>query len=384
MIHAIFRGVVGAMAMTGVRVFAKHAGLIREDPPSRLTRKKTHHAPRTKVELVHWGMGAAFGATYGMLPEEIRRRPWSGPAFGLVAWMGFDAVVAPALGLTTRDWPKGRERAVFMADHVLFGLVLSELRVPSTGMTAASPEPRSAAGVRRVRVRVEGVVQGVGFRPYVHRLATELGLAGFVHNDARGVVVEAEGDAGAIDALLARLPAEAPPMAVVDAVTPEVVPARNDAGFVIASSAPRRGRRARLARRGDLRGVPARALRPGRPPLPLPVHQLHGLRPALHDRPRRAVRPAADHDGRLHDVRPLRGRVPRPHQPPLPRPTQRLPDLRTAARPSARGGRRPRCGRGGSSRSRGSGGSISRAWPRTRTRWRRCGLASTARRSRSR
>ncbi len=105
-------------------------------------------------------------------------------------------------------------------------------------MTAASPEPRSAAGVRRVRVRVEGVVQGVGFRPYVHRLATELGLAGFVHNDARGVVVEAEGDAGAIDALLARLPAEAPPMAVVDAVTPEVVPARSDAGFVIASSAP--------------------------------------------------------------------------------------------------------------------------------------------------
>ena len=80
------------------------------------------------VELVHWGMGAAFGAVYGMLPEEIRRRPWSGPAFGLVAWMGFDAVVAPALGLTTRDWPKGRERAVFIADHVLFGLVLSELR----------------------------------------------------------------------------------------------------------------------------------------------------------------------------------------------------------------------------------------------------------------
>lgn len=126
-LHAVFRGVVGAMAMTGVRVFAKHAGLIREDPPSRLMRKKTHHAPRSKVELIHWGMGAAIGATYGMLPEEIRRRRWSGPAFGLVTWMGFDAVVAPALGLTTRDWPKGRERAVFIADHVLFGLVLSEL-----------------------------------------------------------------------------------------------------------------------------------------------------------------------------------------------------------------------------------------------------------------
>jgi hydrogenase maturation protein HypF len=90
--------------------------------------------------------------------------------------------------------------------------------------------------IQRVRVRVEGVVQGVGFRPYVHRLATELGLAGFVRNDAHGVIVEAEGDSGAIEALLARLPLEAPPMAVVDAVTPEVVPARNDSGFVIATS----------------------------------------------------------------------------------------------------------------------------------------------------
>ena len=45
----------------------------------------------------------------------------------------------------------------------------------------------------RVRVRVEGVVQGVGFRPYVHRLAVELGLDGFVRNDARGAVIEVEG-----------------------------------------------------------------------------------------------------------------------------------------------------------------------------------------------
>ena len=45
-----------------------------------------------------------------------------------MAWIGFDAVVAPALGLKKRGWPKGRERAVFMADHLLFGLVLNELR----------------------------------------------------------------------------------------------------------------------------------------------------------------------------------------------------------------------------------------------------------------
>jgi len=127
-IHAAFRGVVGAMAMTGVRVFAQHAGLIREDPPSRLTRKKTGRKNRTVVELVHWAMGGVFGIGYGLLPERLRQRAWSGPLYGLLVWAGFDAVVAPALGLTERNWPKGRERAVFVADHVLFGLVLSEQR----------------------------------------------------------------------------------------------------------------------------------------------------------------------------------------------------------------------------------------------------------------
>ena len=88
-----------------------------------------------------------------------------------------------------------------------------------------------------MRVRVEGVVQGVGFRPYVHRLAVELGLDGFVRNDARGAVIEIEGPPDAIEALLARLPAEAPPAAVIEGVEREAVPPRGEKGFGIVPSA---------------------------------------------------------------------------------------------------------------------------------------------------
>jgi hypothetical protein len=135
-IHAKLRGVIGAMAMTGVRVFAVHAGLIREDPPARLSRKRAHgllkRVPRGRrrmvVELAHWWAGGVLGIGFGLLPESVRRRAWAGPVYGLVAWMGFDAFVAPALGLKERGWPKGRERAVFVVDHVLFGFVLNEMR----------------------------------------------------------------------------------------------------------------------------------------------------------------------------------------------------------------------------------------------------------------
>ena len=49
-----------------------------------------------------------------------------------------------------------------------------------------------APGARR-RIRVDGIVQGVGFRPFVFGLATGLGLGGFVANDTRGVTIEVEG-----------------------------------------------------------------------------------------------------------------------------------------------------------------------------------------------
>jgi hydrogenase maturation protein HypF len=86
----------------------------------------------------------------------------------------------------------------------------------------------------RVRARIEGTVQGVGFRPYVHGLASELGLAGFVLNDARGVLLEVEGEA--VGSFLERLPAEAPPLALVERVRAEAIPATGEPGFAIRKS----------------------------------------------------------------------------------------------------------------------------------------------------
>lgn len=84
-------------------------------------------------------------------------------------------------------------------------------------------------------IRVSGVVQGVGFRPFVWRLAHELKLAGWVRNDAAGVEIHAEG--AALDAFAARLSSDAPPLARVDAVTVTVVAAAGCADFTIKESA---------------------------------------------------------------------------------------------------------------------------------------------------
>src|SRR5215471_7963070 len=68
----------------------------------------------------------------------------------------------------------------------------------------------------RLAVSLEGVVQGVGMRPFVHALAVRLGLTGFVLNDGRSVTIEVEGDADRLRRFVADLEREAPPLAVIE------------------------------------------------------------------------------------------------------------------------------------------------------------------------
>ncbi|CAN5257394.1 carbamoyltransferase HypF [soil metagenome] len=87
-----------------------------------------------------------------------------------------------------------------------------------------------------MRIAVSGAVQGVGFRPFVHREATALGLAGFVSNSPQGVTIEVEGPALAIEALLDRLEASPPPNARIGAMAAEAIWTRGDVDFEIRAS----------------------------------------------------------------------------------------------------------------------------------------------------
>ncbi|CAN0620819.1 Carbamoyltransferase HypF2 [Burkholderia multivorans] len=94
------------------------------------------------------------------------------------------------------------------------------------------------AGTVRLRLRVTGVVQGVGFRPFVYRIATARALRGWVLNDADGVLLEVEGLAPTLEDFRAALRAESPPLARIASLQADTVAALNEPGegFVIRNS----------------------------------------------------------------------------------------------------------------------------------------------------
>lgn len=135
-VHAAARGAIAAMAMTGARAFTVDLGLVRRPPPAAIADQTAHgllrrvpsQGRRAAIEVAHWTYGAVGGAVFGALPEGVRRRAWAGPIYGLVLWLGFEAALAPALGLVEARERRLVERASLAGDHLLYGLVLSEIR----------------------------------------------------------------------------------------------------------------------------------------------------------------------------------------------------------------------------------------------------------------
>jgi hydrogenase maturation protein HypF len=122
--------------------------------------------------------------------------------------------------------------------------------LPNMGerMTAATtPRPRTKTSLAgqavRTRITVTGVVQGVGFRPFVHRLANELGVTGFVGNDAAAVFIEAQGSHRAVSEFTRRLSAEPPPLALINAISAKPVAPKAEDGFAIVASTNAGGQR---------------------------------------------------------------------------------------------------------------------------------------------
>jgi len=88
----------------------------------------------------------------------------------------------------------------------------------------------------RCQIEVSGIVQGVGFRPYVYRLATARGLAGTICNTPAGVTIEVQGPAEQVTDFVERLPADAPPLARITGVAVRDVPCNGDRAFRIVHS----------------------------------------------------------------------------------------------------------------------------------------------------
>ncbi len=93
-----------------------------------------------------------------------------------------------------------------------------------------------AAVITRLEIRVRGIVQGVGFRPFVYNLARQLGLAGYVLNSSAGVLIELEGDGAQIDRFLLQLRENAPPLAQIEEIAVASLEPLGHTVFVIRES----------------------------------------------------------------------------------------------------------------------------------------------------
>jgi hypothetical protein len=131
--RATVTGIAAAMAMTGMRRLTTELHLVEEEPPRAILRQTAPHLFRlitedyheAAIELAHWAYGGLGGAAFGLVPDTVRRHTLAGPAYGLLTWALFEAVIAPGLGLEQARRSRTVERFVLALDHVLYGTLVA-------------------------------------------------------------------------------------------------------------------------------------------------------------------------------------------------------------------------------------------------------------------
>jgi len=101
--------------------------------------------------------------------------------------------------------------------------------------------------LQRQKIIIEGIVQGVGFRPFIYQLAKRFGLTGSVCNDTRGVMIEVEGQVGALHKFGTAIRSEKPPLAVIQSLNTQEIPIHGTTGFEILQSRVDETRRVQIA-----------------------------------------------------------------------------------------------------------------------------------------
>ncbi len=166
--------------------------------------------------------------------------------------------------------------------------------------------------LRGAKLHITGIVQGVGFRPFVYSLAVRFGLNGWVRNTSAGVDIEVDGAPEKLDEFVQALKRELPTLARIDSLDVSFGAASQFTRFEIIEFESGRGRfPAHFPGREHLRRLPARAIRSERQAIPLPVHQLHKLRSALYHYHRYSIRPTQYDHVFVRDVPGLRGGIPK-------------------------------------------------------------------------
>ncbi|MGW5481546.1 hypothetical protein [Streptomyces sp. NPDC004008] len=147
------RGLVAAMAMSGIRTVTSGFAPEEQTPPEAIVEKHApaafgrleEHHRQAVTELFHWAYGAGGGMVFGLLPERVRRFPGAGGAYGVAIWLGFEMGVGPMLGIERVKHREVLWRMVIALDHVMYGVVVAGRLAPEPSIdTVEDTEPHDA------------------------------------------------------------------------------------------------------------------------------------------------------------------------------------------------------------------------------------------------